>query len=137
MTLTELLAKATERPWSACGEGKCPCGQVWGKHHPVCEVTRGEWGDSFPDVRLRDDGGLGSVAEAYMQMLAYGSVDDVTAEANAALIVLAVNSHDALVAALGNLIWLADHAMRTANRYDITAGLAEAKAALAAAGEKP
>lgn len=87
-TLRELLAKATAQPWSACKDGACTCGQIWCADYPVATVERGEWGDSFPAIRLTDD----DKAEAYLKMRVYGSVHDDTATANAALIVAAVNA---------------------------------------------
>ena len=80
---------ATPGPWSECGEelGGCPCATVGDAHGPIAEVTRGEWGDSYPAIRLRENEGMsGSVAEAYIEMLPYGSVPSEVAHANAAFI---------------------------------------------------
>jgi hypothetical protein len=83
-------------PWRACKgtgkcEGECVCGGVWSEpaDHPVAEVTRGEWGDSFPSVRLVGESSFDMKAEAYMERVTYVSVDDASAAANARLIAAA------------------------------------------------
>lgn len=78
----------TEGPWHACHEGKCPCKQVWGDDHPIATVECGDWGDDYPSVRLTG-GSLERKAEAYMEQINYGRIDEDTARANARLIAAA------------------------------------------------
>jgi len=77
-------------PWSACHKGECSCSLVWTAGHPVAEVTRGKWGDSYPAIRLVEGEGMsGTKAEAYMERMDYGEIDEATAVANARLIAAA------------------------------------------------
>lgn len=78
----------TPGPWSACKNGECPCGQIWSTtaDHPVAEVISGTWGDTYPALRPRDEGMSGTVVEAYLERIDYGSVDPEQAKANAVLI---------------------------------------------------
>jgi hypothetical protein len=81
----------TPGPWSACHAGKCKCKAVWSiaADHPVAEITSGEWGDRYAAVRLTSTNPLDAKAEAYIELDAYGSVDEAVAEANARLIAAA------------------------------------------------
>jgi len=73
--------------------------QIWCDDYPVAVVESGKWGDRFPSIRLVG-GSLSVKAEPYMDMIEYGEIPQEEAEANAAFIVQAVNSHEALVEAL-------------------------------------
>ena len=92
----------TRGPWKACNDGRCSCKQVWSltDDHPVAEVISGEWGDDYPAIRLTDDQGIsGTRAEAYMERIAYGSVKEECAVANARLIAAAPELLEACIAA--------------------------------------
>lgn len=87
--INAMLDKISETPWSACHNGECKCSQVWTKDdHPVAIVTRGEWGDDYPSIRLTG-GSLELKAEAYMEQITYGTVSNDTATANAKFIAAA------------------------------------------------
>jgi hypothetical protein len=86
LSMRELLAKCTPGPWMPMNE----TGDVWCADHPVAETVRGEWGDSFPSLRVVGGHEIGSVSaravEAYMQTIAYGNVPEGQSLANAELI---------------------------------------------------
>ncbi len=118
-TMKQLLEKATPGPWSACQDGKCSCKGVSCGEHPIAEVIHGEWGDSFAALRTVDGEELGSVkptsVEAYTRLIAYGSVPDEQAEANAqliarcnpqtmALVIEALEAHASLAASHPHLV---------------------------------
>ena len=74
---------ATPGPWSSCRDGKCPCSQVWSSDYPVADVVAGEWGDSYPAIRLKP--GTGSIQgeyETYIEKISYSEVTKEQAEAN-------------------------------------------------------
>lgn len=86
----------TPGPWHACRNGICSCGQVWCSDYPVAEITRGEWGDTYPAIRLTDGTSMSRVAEAYMEKIVYGSISDEMATANARLIAAAPDLYSAI-----------------------------------------
>ena len=80
----------TPGPWMACHDGKYRCKLVCGKEHPIAQIISGEWGDDYPNIRLvTSQHGIGRVAEAYMDRIVYGEVDEEIAQANTRLIVVA------------------------------------------------
>lgn len=86
----------TPGPWEACNGGKCSCLMVWSKpaDHPVCTVESGEWGDTYPALRVIGGGpirSIGAAFEPYIEKLPYGSIDRRVAEKNARLIAAAPN----------------------------------------------
>jgi hypothetical protein len=85
----KLAAKASEGPWSSCNHGKCSCKMVSTGDHPIAKVESGEWGDEWPSIRIVGDTSFDRKAEAFMEMSAYGSIDEKTARANAQLIAFA------------------------------------------------
>ena len=102
----------TPGPWTACHNGLCKCKVVSGADHPIAQIVSGEWGDDYPNIRLvAGQAGMGMVAEAYMDRIIYGEIDEEVAVANARLIaaapdllaacevaevVLAITSHGSL-----------------------------------------
>ena len=84
--LERLASAASPGPWEACGDdrGGCKCGQVWSKiaDHPVAVVERGEWGDTYPAIRLTSDGLHGTQAEAYLERIPYGEIPEGKSQAN-------------------------------------------------------
>jgi hypothetical protein len=90
-------AKHTPLPWHACC-GKCHT--IMSTHHPIAQITVGDWGDDYPSIRLVGDSSLALKAEPYMAQITYGHIEKEVAIANAAFIVKAVNAHDDLVKAL-------------------------------------
>jgi hypothetical protein len=88
--LRKLSEAATAGPWSACGGGDCSCVTIMCADHPICKVTRGQWGDDFPSVRLVGPS-LDLKAEPYMEQITYGEVDEKVAAANTKFIAAAVN----------------------------------------------
>lgn len=115
------MTNHTPTPWKLCNAGECPCLTISCPDHPIAKVESGEWGDEYPAMR-QVGASLENKYEAYMERIAYGSIDRETARANAELIVKAVNNHDALVKALEEI----------ANCSSIP--ITVAKAALAAVG---
>jgi len=82
----------TPGPWTACHDGKCRCMLVSGEEHPIAQIISGEWGDDYPNIRLaKSDHGIGEVAEAYMDRIVYGEIDEEIAQANARLIAISPN----------------------------------------------
>jgi len=91
--------KHTALPWILGHDGTdigCPS-------HPICDLTRGEWGDYFPSIRLVGETSLDIKAEAFMDGLPYGCVPVEESKANAEFIVRACNSHYELLEALEDL----------------------------------
>jgi len=87
--------KHSPTPWGACHDGECQCKMIWSvpSDHPVVDVIAGKWGDRFASIKLVGTS-LDLKAEAFMDMIEYGSVNDETAVANAQFIVKAVNNYD-------------------------------------------
>lgn len=91
--LRKLAEDATPGPWEACGEdrGGCVCGQVWSRAAdcPVAKTERGEWGDSYPALKVTQGDGLHNTEikiEAYREFMAYGALPDGQGEKNALFI---------------------------------------------------
>jgi hypothetical protein len=93
---TTYEAKWTAGPWSACCDGDCSCALVWCPDYPIASVTRGEWGDEYPRLRIVGDSTLEEKAEPYIDRIVYGAVNKNTAAANARLIAAAPELYDAL-----------------------------------------
>jgi hypothetical protein len=102
--------------------------QIWCDDYPVAVVESGKWGDRFPSIRLVG-GSLSVKAEPYMDMIEYGEIPQEEAEANAAFIVQAVNSHEALAEACKLLI-------KSYGRDKYDPAVVAARAALKLAGGK-
>lgn len=60
---------------------------------PICTVEHGEWGDSWPAIRVEP--GIGGKAEAYMEFAAYGSIPKEFSDANVQLIAAAPDLYNA------------------------------------------
>jgi hypothetical protein len=87
--INSMLDNISQAPWSACHDGECKCSQVWTKDdHPVAIVTKGNWGDDYPSIRLVGEE-LERKAEAYMEQINYGTVSNDTAIANTKFIAAA------------------------------------------------
>lgn len=110
--------KATPGPWKACGtdprptgelplshaalpterhqHGACTCGFVWSvaTDSPVLEVIGGAWGDTWPTIRVREDGQL----EPCMDRCDYGEVPRADQAANMKFIETARTDIPALIA---------------------------------------
>lgn len=86
----------TPGPWHTCNKAECSCFTVMSDHHPVAQVTHGDWGDDFPAIRLVGRSSLDQKAEAYMEQFTYGSVGEDRARANWRLIAAAPDLLDAL-----------------------------------------
>lgn len=94
-------------PWKYCGEHRvpsehCQCGQIWSvpADCPVTTVIRGDWGDTYPAIKIDHPGSIGEVARPYTEKIVYGSIDSTCSNANAEFIVRACNNHDDLLAVL-------------------------------------
>lgn len=94
------MAEHTATPWKLCA---CGCGVISNDHHPIAKVEKGEWGDTYPAIRLIGTS-LECKYEAYIKKIVYGEIPKEEAQANADFIVRAVNCHEELVAALDNLL---------------------------------
>lgn len=93
-------ANHTPLPWNACCN---KCHTIMSAHGPIAKITAGDWGDDYPSIRLVGDSSLSLKAEPYMAQITYGHVAKETAEANAALIVRAVNAYEDLQARITGL----------------------------------
>ena len=98
----------TKTPWKLCNRGKCPCLTISGKDAPIANVESGEWGDSYPVIKIISDNKAESVSgeltlKAEMGFSAYGKIPTGTGQANAEFIVKAVNAHDDLLEACKQL----------------------------------
>ena len=89
----------TPGPWSSCQNGRCSCGIIWGGgDYPVAEVQSGEWGDSYPALRLVGDTSFDQKAEPYIEHINYGmGASPEEAAANARLIAAAPELLAALI----------------------------------------
>lgn len=96
------LAAATPGPWSSCGD-KCKCRHVMSNDFPIAEVTKGDWGDDYPSVRLVGDSSLDLRAEPYMAQITYGNVPAEQFLANRAFISSAPSDVAALLAEVERL----------------------------------
>lgn len=94
--MSETKRDWTPGPWTACHNGDCPCKTVSSAHHPIAEITSGDWGDDYPAIRLVGDSTIDQKAEAYMEQITYGRIDPNTARANARLIAAAPDLYEAL-----------------------------------------
>ena len=100
--LKRLAKESTPGPWNVCNKGDCSCKAIWCADNPIAEVTVGDWGDDYPSVRLVGSS-LELKAEAYMEQITYGTIDEKVAKSNARYIVAAVNSLPALIAEVERL----------------------------------
>ena len=96
------MSKFTKGPWKVCGKGDCPCNTVGSDHHPIATVESGEWGDSYPAIRLIGTS-LEHKYEAYIERMNYGRIDKEEAKANLHLIAAAPALYEALQAMI--LTW--------------------------------
>ena len=123
-------AKHTPLPWSYCCN---KCYTIMSTNHPIAKVVRGDWGDDYPSVRLVGNSSLALKAEPYMAQITYGHIEKETAAANGALIVRAVNAHDALVEALKACLPFIDDALDAHSVMSQSALTDECRAAVALA----
>lgn len=80
--------------WVYCGqdaERPCQCGCIWDVEadYPVAKVIRGEWGDTYPAIKIIKPGAIGAVVEPYVEKIVYGSVSEEAADAHIRLMVKA------------------------------------------------
>lgn len=92
-------AAFTPGPWSHHVDIACKCGYISATDHPVAKVISGDWGDDYPSIRLIG-GSLERSAEAYMEQITYGHIDQTEAKANARLIAAAPDLLEALTGLL-------------------------------------
>lgn len=90
------MSTFTKGPWRACSCKKCFT--VSSKDHPIALIEHGKWGDPYPAIRLVGESSLDMKAEAYMELIDYGTIDENTALANCHLIAAAPDLHEALIA---------------------------------------
>lgn len=87
-------------PWKFCGGKRkpldvCGCLTIWSGpgDHPIASMESGEWGDSYPSIRMKEGTGeLENQWEAYMKMESYGEIPEEAAKANVRRIVACVNA---------------------------------------------
>ena len=75
-----------------CNDGECPCLQIWAPDHPVAVVEHGEWGDSYPALRLVGGTSFDMKVEAYTEHINYGEIPDETSKADAQRLVACWNA---------------------------------------------
>lgn len=137
-------AKFTKGPWKVCSGNKksggiCSCFSVSSEHYPIAAIEHGEWGDSYPNVRLvNSESGIGKVAEAFMDFSGYGAIPEDESVANAKLIAVAPDMYAKLdkiatwlegnaklrrlhAETSGQFKSLADEYLREAKNYEATA----------------
>jgi hypothetical protein len=98
--------KHSPLPWVGCREGECECCQIWTDpgDYPVLNVTHGDWGDSYPNIKLKDsEAHIGKEAVPYIEKIVYGSVSHEIAVANIKFILKAVNNYYYLVKCLSDI----------------------------------
>ena len=81
-------SKHTKALWHACHNGKCSCKQIWCDDYPIATVISGKWGDDYPSIRLTGNS-LDLKAEAYMEQISYGEINEEEAKANIRLMTMA------------------------------------------------
>lgn len=86
-------------PWSYCGadRGGCQCGSIssHSQDSPICDVTMGKWGDTYPALRPVEGTSLnqiGPMVEPYIEMIEYGEVPEEVGKARAFRIVACINA---------------------------------------------
>lgn len=127
-------APFTPGPWKACGEAECSCKVVSCGQHPIAQITSGKWGDDYASVRLVGNSSLDMKAEAYMEQITYGEVDEATAAANARLIAAAPDMYAALAQGIIDLDDILTETMaRRPGSYRASHTLSNMRAALAKA----
>jgi hypothetical protein len=91
------MMPTTPGPWESCGEerGGCTCGFVNGPgdYAQVATVEQGEWGDTYPALRIKNDFQEGNLSngstvelEAYSEKIPYGRMPTGEGKANAIFI---------------------------------------------------
>ena len=93
------MSEHTQLPWSVCCEGRCTCLMIMCAVHPIAKVESGEWGDTYPAMRMAGSSIEGRY-EAYIEKITYGEIPQEIAKANALYIVKACNAFPDLVKAL-------------------------------------
>jgi hypothetical protein len=97
------LEAATPGPWRSCPDDGCKCTAVTCDDYPVANVVKGEWGDSFPSIRLVGETSLNLKAEAFTDQITYGEISELEAMANRAFIREAPNDIACLIAEIERL----------------------------------
>ena len=98
-----MITKFTKGGWHACGDGDCECKHVWSAHHPITSVEHGEWGDTYPAIRVVGEG-VARRYEPYIEKIPYGFIPEEVAVANAQVIAKATDSYEQMIA-LVHLHW--------------------------------
>lgn len=87
--------------WKYCGEdrGGCSCMTIWNIESdcPVATIESGDWGDSYPAIRIKMPGAINEVAEPYMEKIVYGNIPKEVAEFNIRLITKSPETLKALI----------------------------------------
>jgi len=78
-------------------------------NHPVAQVEHGEWGDTYPAIRVVGDG-IARQYEAILEKIPYGFIPDEVAAANAQVIAKATDSYEQMIAIthFGWRVWRGD-----------------------------
>lgn len=92
-----MITKFTKGGWHACGDGDCECKHVWSAHHPITSVEHGEWGDTYPAIRVVGEG-VARLYEPYIEKIPYGFIPEEVAVANAQVIAKATASYEQMIA---------------------------------------
>jgi hypothetical protein len=95
--MKKLKPRFTSGPWEAA----TPM-QVWGGDHPICEIERYEWGDTFPSLKLEGNS-LDRKVVPFMDIVAYGEIPMDEAKANQQVISAIPDMYHALECALAVL----------------------------------
>jgi hypothetical protein len=113
--IQERCEKATPGPWTHHKDG-CKCDMVMHKDGPVCNVTKGKWGDEYPTLKMEGTS-LDRTVTAVMEMMEYGEVPEDVFLANRDFIAHAREDIPALLAELTHTRQALDAKQKEAERY--------------------
>lgn len=93
-------------PWSACGHGNCSCGMIWSKPDdcPVMIAEHGDWGDTYPAIKIENPSAINEPAIPYTEKIVYGHIPPELAKVRIKYAILAANHFKEAVRILQQII---------------------------------